>query len=264
MEENATKICRVCGEEQPLDEFPIRTDSGKRRNECRQCKIAYLKKYRSIPENKNRIAQLNKSYREAHKEELTEYWKNYQRAHLDKFRQYNKKHRDNMTPEQKERTNAASRRYVERHKNEPEFIERRRAWHRESSKRRRKKITAYAENRKRRDPVFKLKTQIRNDIRMSFNRRGFRKSERTEVIVGCTLTELYEHLCMTYKARYGKEYDGKELVHIDHIIPLANARTEDEVKELCRWDNLQLLTAEDNLIKNANEKFPTYKEYLKD
>lgn len=62
--EEPTRICRLCGEEKPLSEFRIRTDSGKRRNECRQCKINYLKKYRSIPKNKNRIAQLNKNPRD--------------------------------------------------------------------------------------------------------------------------------------------------------------------------------------------------------
>lgn len=93
---------------------------------------------------------------------------------------------------------------------------------------------------------------------MSFNRRGFRKSARTEEIVGCTLQELYEHLCKTYQVRYGEEYNGNMGVHIDHIIPLANAHTEEEVIKLCRWDNLQLLTTEDNLAKNTNESFPSY------
>ena len=143
----------------------------------------------------------------------------------------------------------------------PDYIERRRTWSRESGKRRRKKITAYEENRKKIDPVFKLKKQIRGEIRASFNRRGYRKSERTEYIVGCTLTELYAHLCMTYRVRYGKEYNAKEVVHIDHIIPLSNAHTKKEVIELCRWDNLQLLTAKDNLIKNANKSLPSYKEF---
>ncbi len=96
---------------------------------------------------------------------------------------------------------------------------------------------------------------------MSFNRRGFRKSARTEEIVGCTLQELYEHLCKTYQVRYGEEYNGNRVVHIDHIVPLANAHTEEEVKMLCRCDNLQLLTAEDNLIKNVSESFPPYSDH---
>ena len=39
--------------------------------------------------------------------------------------------------------------------------------------------------------------------------------------------------------------------HIDHIIPLASAKTEQELKKLCHYSNLQPLWAVDNLIKSA-------------
>lgn len=58
MQEETIRVCRVCGEEKPLDEFRIRGDSGKRRTECRSCLSKYLKRYRS--ENKQRISELNK------------------------------------------------------------------------------------------------------------------------------------------------------------------------------------------------------------
>lgn len=38
-------------------------------------------------------------------------------------------------------------------------------------------------------------------------------------------------------------------VHIDHIIPLATAKTEEDVIKLCHYTNLQLLKGEDNLSK---------------
>lgn len=257
MQEMTTKICRVCGEEKPLDEFRIRGDSGKRRTECKSCLSKYLKQYRS--ENKQRISELNRRWRNEHKDELSEYQLNWQRNNREKCRAYNKKSNQNMTEERRARANLRSKKYRDTRKDDPEFREYVRIKNRESSKHRRKKITAYEENRKKVDPVFKLKKQIRNEIRTSFNRRGFRKSARTEGIIGCTLQELYDHLCKTYLIRYGKKYNGNELVHIDHIIPLANAHTEEEVIRLCRWDNLQLLTAEDNLIKNADGSFPSYR-----
>ena len=256
MEEEATKICRVCGVEKPLDEFRIRGDSGRRRTECKSCLSKYLQKYRS--ENKQRIDELDKRWRIEHKKELAEYQLNWQRNNREKCRAYNKKSSQNMTEEQKAHRKELEKKYRKMWNQNPDYIERRRVWNRESTKRRRKKITAYEESRKKIDPVFKLKKQIRNEIRMSFNRRGFRKSARTEAIVGCTLQELYEHLCMTYRVRYGEDYNGNNPVHIDHIMPLVNAHTEDEVKKLCRWNNLQLLTAEDNLIKNADGSFPSY------
>lgn len=253
MYDTQVKTCTKCGKKKPLDEFRIRGDSSKRRTECKSCLSRYLKQYRS--KNKQRISELNKRWRKEHKEELSEYQLNWQRNNREKCRAYNKKSSQNMTEEQKARRRELEKKYREIWNQDPDYIEKRRAWGRESTKRCRKKITAREEARKKVDPVFKLKKQIRNEIRMSFNRRGFRKSARTEEIVGCTLQELYEHLCKTYLIRYGEEYNGNTVVHIDHIIPLATAKTEQDVIELCHYTNLQLLKPEDNLEKHDSTEW---------
>jgi len=257
-----TKICRICSEEKPLSEYQFRNDSQKYRNECKSCRDKYLADYRAA--HKERVAELNKKYRELHRDRLNEYSKKYQKAHLDKFREYNKKARENWTEEQRAQANERSQRFREKRKDDPGYREKRKQWNRESSLRRRKKITAYEEERKRRDPVFKLKKQIRNDIRAAFKRRGFNKSTTAENIIGCDIEYLQRYLCMTYSIRYGKEWDGVSPVHIDHIKPLANAVTENEVYELCHYTNLQLLRPEDNLIKHDSNKPDSWEQYIGD
>ena len=247
------KKCRICGELKIIDAFSIRSDTGRRRSECRDCKLRYLKEYRSQPEHKKRASELNKRYREFHREELNKYSKKYQKAHLEEFRKYNKKYRDNMNDEQKEKQKEREKRFREKWKDDSGYIKRRREWNRQSSKRRRKKITAYEEARKKIDPVFKLKKQTRNGIRMSFKRCGYSKIGRTEIITGLSSNDLYNYLQQTYKNRYGDFWDGKEEVHIDHIKPLATAHTVEQVMKLNHYTNLQLLKARDNL-----EKGPSY------
>jgi hypothetical protein len=47
--------------------------------------------------------------------------------------------------------------------------------------------------------------------------------------------------------------------HIDHIIPLASAKDEDEIYKLCHYTNLQPLWWFDNLSKGS--KMDVYKNW---
>lgn len=113
----------------------------------------------------------------------------------------------------------------------------------------------YLKERFAKDYIFKLKHQTRKMILRSFNRKNEIKTQKSEKILGCSIDFFIKYLLKTYKNNYGIEWDGNEKVHIDHIIPLANANTEEEVMQLCRYSNLQLLKAKDNLQKGSKLDF---------
>ena len=109
----------------------------------------------------------------------------------------------------------------------------------------------YQNKRKETDECYKMKVRLRKMINNSFRKKGFKKKQKGEEIYGCSVNELIEHLIKTYENNYKEKWDWKYLkdVHIDHIIPLATAKTEEEVIKLCHYTNLQLLKAKDNLDK---------------
>lgn len=166
-------------------------------------------------------ADKNKSYRDTHKEHYSEYHK-----------EYRKNNRDILIKKQKDY-------------NQSHFSERRqyRLDHLEE-------IRQYYHTRKENDILYKFIIQTRNCIRESIKRKGYNKKSKTFDIVGCDFETLMKHLNKTFKKNYGYYWNGQEDVHIDHIIPLATAKNEEEVIKLCHYTNLQLLKAQDNLEKH--------------
>ena len=53
------------------------------------------------------------------------------------------------------------------------------------------------------DSVYKFDAQVRHLIGLSFSRKGYIKTKKTEDIVGIDLKSLYFYLLETYKNNYG-------------------------------------------------------------
>ena len=132
-----------------------------------------------------------------------------------------------------------------------EKAERRKQANKKYKETHREQANQYVRNRKAGDPVFRLKSQTRNAIYQSFARTGNVKTERCEAITGLSQDDLIAHLFATYAQTYGQPWDGVEAVHIDHIVPIATAKTKEDVLRLCHYTNLQLLKAKDNLLKGS-------------
>lgn len=102
-----------------------------------------------------------------------------------------------------------------------------------------------SKERRKNDVIFKLKLNIRRRI----NNFLKNKSKTTEKIIGCSYLELKIYLESQFQQ--GMSWDNYGLYgwHIDHIIPLASAKTEEKLYKLCHYKNLQPLWAIDNIKK---------------
>lgn len=120
----------------------------------------------------------------------------------------------------------------------------------------RESYNAYWSNRKKVDVVFKLLTGMRSRVSGYLKKSSVTKNNKTFEIVGCTPQELKDYLEKQFKEGMTWENYGIYGWHIDHIIPLASAETEEELLKLFHYTNLQPLWAEENLLK-SNKINPT-------
>jgi hypothetical protein len=95
----------------------------------------------------------------------------------------------------------------------------------------------------------KLTCNVRCRVKNFLNSKNIVKNNKTFNIVGCSPEFLKEHLENQFTNGMSWDLMGQQ-IHIDHIIPLSSANTEEEIYKLCHYTNLQPLWAEDNLKKS--------------
>lgn len=115
------------------------------------------------------------------------------------------------------------------------------------------KKARYISERRKGDELFYVKDKARTFIRFVFGRKRTYRESQMEKWLMCDTESFRKYLLSTWKKNYGTEWNG-EPYHIDHIIPLATAKTEEEVIRLCHYTNLQMLTPEDHEKKSIKER----------
>ena len=98
--------------------------------------------------------------------------------------------------------------------------------------------------------VFEVfKGLLRSRTYSAFKNKGYKKNSKTQEMLGVDWEVCKAHI----ERQFTKDmtWDNQGEWHIDHIIPLSSANTEEELKKLCHYSNLQPLWAVDNLIKSA-------------
>ena len=99
------------------------------------------------------------------------------------------------------------------------------------------------------DPIFKLRCHVRKMICKAIARGGYIKNSRTEEILGCSFNEFQKYIQDKFLS--GMYWNNHGAWHIDHKMPLASAKSEEELIKLNHFTNLQPLWAKDNLAKGT-------------
>lgn len=124
----------------------------------------------------------------------------------------------------------------------------------EYQKRNLKKIINNRNERAQNDEVYALKERVRCLIKETIrNKVGTQKRTITSEILGCSSKEFKKHIQRQFVK--GMSWDNFKEWHIDHIIPISSAKTEDEVYALNHHTNLRPLWAKDNLEKSNRVEF---------
>lgn len=113
------------------------------------------------------------------------------------------------------------------------------------------KTTANPRTRRRyeTDHVFAVATRCRARLAKALQRFGYAKNGKTQDLIGCSYEDLVSHIESQFVD--GMDWHNRNEWHIDHIIPVASAKTEEELLALFHFSNLQPLWADENRRKGA-------------
>jgi hypothetical protein len=228
------KICSKCKIEYLIDNFHLRTPNGNYRSHCKFC----IKEYKNNKYKLNKEEEKLKSklYREENKNIIQQRKKVFYKKNKDKP-YYNYKEYRKQNPEKVKQTQNKYK------KNNKDTISlKSREW--------RKNNPTYTSDRKKNDSVFKLAVNMRSRLRIFMKKSSkIKKTNKTFEYVGCSPEQLKEHIEKQFVNGMNWENYSLHGWHIDHIIPLSSAKTDEDVYKLCHYTNLQPLWAKDNISK---------------
>lgn len=235
------KTCCKCKSLKDFDDF------GKNKNnkdgyqyQCKECRnemhrLGYRKYYT------NGGKEVKKKYLLVHKERYDAYFKEYALLNKEKIKAYNIE----WNSINKEHNKEISRTYYQSNKEKLH-----------------KKRAKQKKDRRQKDPLYKLLTNVRAMIGGSVRNKGYIKKSRTHDILGCSYEEFKIHLELKFESWMTWENHGLcngELNYgwdIDHVIPISSAKTEEDILRLNHYMNLQPLCSHinRNIKKDKYEK----------
>jgi hypothetical protein len=241
------RICKMCEIEKDITEYYLNKEGKLKSLTCIECsknkfkeyyqnnrekKLKYQSEY--IKKNREKIKLSVKKHREENKEIISKRRKaKYQRNKEEikkKSREYYNDNREKIND--KRRGSKKSLEYY--HKNKESILP---------------KTYEYRSNRLKEDNLYRLIHTIRVLIRGSLKRKFTTKSKKTIEILGCSFDEFKSYLESKFDEKMNWENQGTYW-HMDHIIPISSAQTEEDVYRLNHYTNFQPLYWLDNLKKS--------------
>ena len=213
-----TKVCSKCSKEKNVCEFgKLKSSKDKLMYSCKECNNKKSVDYRK--NNPEKVLELTRNWTKKNPEWVYNRHKKYR---LENPKKLNELHRNwlNNNPEKRKeyRKNYKLRKHQQR------------------------------KERRNVDPVFNLTNRMRCRISKYLKILNITKKNKTFDIIGCSPQFLKEHLEGRFTEGMTWDLLGQH-IHIDHIIPLSSANSEEEIYKLCHYTNLQPLWAFDNLSK---------------
>jgi len=117
--------------------------------------------------------------------------------------------------------------------------------------RQKKKNPSYGKDyqrKRRKEPLYNLASNLRSMIANCLKEGGFKKRPRTEQILCCSFDAFKAYIESKFKT--GMTWNNRQFWHLDHIIPLASATSEEELLKLNHYTNFQPLWADENIRKS--------------
>jgi len=247
-----TKVCSKCKLEKDVCEFHKEPKKiGTYRAKCKLCINEESRNYSK--NNREKRNQIQKNWRKENQEKVKNYRKKYYDINPKKFilisRNYRLHNNEKIKIQLRNYYIKNLNYHKERLKKWKEINkifnkERLKKW-REINK---ENIKKYKKLRYENDLSYKLVTNCRNRINGFLKTKNLSKYNKTFEFIGCSTEDLKLHLEKQFK--HGMSWDNRGEWHIDHIIPLSSANTEEDVFKLCHYTNLQPLWAKENLQKS--------------
>lgn len=206
---NGVARCKACEKEKEFQHFYLRVDGLPRHYKCRECV--------RLDKANDRLLNIEK-YKE--KDRLRWIAQRDQRAASNK--NYQIKNKEILAVKQK-------------------------AWVAKNYESKNRKDVERNALRKLKDPIYAMRRRIKDLIAIKIRNGGYTKKSRTQEILGCDWDFFKTHIERQFVR--GMTWENRSAWHLDHVIPMATAQTEQDILALNHFTNLRPMWAKDNLVK---------------